>query len=290
MTEENKTPEPSLPPQKAETPQKKQSLSNGLPRIRTYATDMSRTIKERGETLSSIVTAEKRQPVNQEKIEEKSPRSWRRIAIITSAIAFVFLGVGAIAGVMFLVGGNNNAPQISEGLIFANRTVTAEVGERIAEELSTLRADTNMSLGEIARIALIQNGIEVAPQEAAAQLGLPTALIREVNDIMVGIHAFDRNQPFIILTVNTYDRSFNALLDAERLLGQNLGNFFEPNNAQGVAPNLTFTDAVIQNIDVRKTTDQWPIMYAYPSRTTIIITTNEFTLREVLTRLGNQVR
>ena len=108
---------------------------------------------------------------------------------------------------------------------------------------------------------------------------------REVTAAMVGLHAFDRNQPFVLLEVTTYDRSFNALLEEERDLARALGFFFAPtpvlNDGNIVsasqAPNLEFRDQIIRNADVRVSQSEWPILYAYLNRTLLIVTTNEFT-------------
>ncbi|MFQ5540654.1 MAG: hypothetical protein ACE5F4_00145 [Candidatus Paceibacteria bacterium] len=263
-----------------------------LPRIRTYAADMSRAIKERGESLSSIITAEKKRPRRAAK-NGISTGSSRRMFLAFGALTLVALGIGIVAGAMFFLGGRNEPPDISQGLVFANRTVTVTPApnELLDERLAALRAGLDLSLGEVARVVVLENGVELPPLETALQLGLPASFAREVEDIMVGIHAFDRSQPFLLITVSAFDRSLGALLANETTLGKNLGTFFAPLGATNGAPSLTFEDAVIRNIDVRQSTHTsdgtaWPILYAYPARTTVIITTNEFTLREVLTRLG----
>lgn len=262
---------------------------NGLPRIRTYAADVNRAIKERGATLSSIVTAEKKQA--RERAPEATPnQTGRRRLILIGTALFVLLGIATIVGVVVSQSGSNEPPAQSHSIIFANHTTGIIVGSDLKNQLARVRTDTDMSLGEIARIIVTENDTELSPSALATRIGLPPLLAREVSDIMIGIHAFDRNQPFIILTVDAFDRSFNALLSAERTLGIELGAFFAPLNATGSAPTLTFKDAVIRNIDVRQSEGAWPILYAFPARGIVVITTNEFTLREVLTRLGNQIR
>lgn len=263
----------------------------GLPRIRTYATDMNRAIKERGATLSSIVTAEKKQAREKAHAPEAvNSRGNRRRLIAIGAALLILLGVGSIIAVVVSRIDSEESSTTSTSIIFTNHTTGVIAGNDLPGQLNAVRTGVDMSLGEITRIIVTENDEELPPSELALRVGLPETLAREVSGIMLGIHAFDRNQPFIILSVGAFDRSFNALLDAEAKLGVALGAFFAPVGGAGNAPTLTFKDAIIRNIDVRKSEGGWPILYAYPTRTLIVITTNEFTLREVLTRLGNQTR
>ena len=69
-------------------------------------------------------------------------------------------------------------------------------------------------------------------------------------------------------------------------MAETLGDFFKPVNATGRPPELHFTDGIFKNIDVRSSERTWPIVYAFPERDLLIITTNENTLTEILTRLA----
>lgn len=275
---------------KAEPPKVKQPIAqSGIPRIRTYASDMSKVIRSRGETLSSIVAAQQEsQP--REQTPTRPPLSRRTIFVLGGALLFVVLGIVLVGTVMVLTRTDEEAPSVSQSIIFPNKTVSVSIlpEDELSEVLAVERTQATLSLGEIERIIVTQNGVALPPQELALRLGLPSALAREISDLMVGVHSFDRNQPFFILEVVTYDRSFNALLTWERDMGRSLGDFFRPVSTTSAAPNTVFTDEIIRNNDVRKSQALWPLLYTFPTRTTIIITTNEFTLREVITRLGSQ--
>lgn len=260
----------------------------GVPRLRTYSADMNRAIRSRGETLSSIAlkeqAAKRRAPPR-----TANPVSHARLFVFASS-AFILLGVLLLAGVFFITQKNDDAPGLPASIIFPNDTalVAAEgnTGTLIAA-LAAEREGADLSLGEVRRLIIVESGVALTPGEVARRLGMPDALSRQVTDIMVGIHSFDRNQPFIILSVAAYDRSLSALLAWERDMGRDLGAFFKPTAGTLPAPTLAFSDAVVQNVDVRRSQEAWPIIYAYPARTLAIITTNEFTLREVMARLGN---
>ena len=102
---------------------------------------------------------------------------------------------------------------------------------------------------------------------------------------MVGLHAFDRNQPLIIIEVAQFDRAYGAMLTWEPNMARSLGSFFRPLNGDKAGTTTIFNDVVVKNIDVRRSQAAWPIMYAFPRRDLLIITTNESTIAEVLSRL-----
>lgn len=257
-----------------------------LPRIRTYAADMSKVIKARGETLASIVNKEQT-VVQKKRPEQHKPTSPRRIAILIGTGVLVLAGIGVLVGV-FVFSPRDAVDVQTSGVIFANEVqrVNVTAQELFIEQLATIRRDKNLSLGEILRVDLVENGAVVNGPALAQQLRVPPELAREVSDVMVGIHAFDRNQPFIIMRVATYDRSFGAMLVWEQNMARALADFFAPTNAIGGAPVLVFIDEIVRNLDIRKSQDEWPILYTFPERGLLIITTNEFTLREIMTRLS----
>jgi len=52
-----------------------------------------------------------------------------------------------------------------------------------------------------------------------------------------------------------------------------------------------FVDVVIKNKDVRMLTDEYEhpiLLYTFADKDTIILTTNEFTLKEILDRMTNR--
>ncbi|MEK7613295.1 MAG: hypothetical protein AAB439_00230 [Patescibacteria group bacterium] len=272
-------------PIKKESPKE----TGAIPRLRTYASDMSRAIQSRGETLTSIVAAQQGagERFKQEPVERNVART--RL-MIGGGIALILVGVGVVSLVVYLLGRGDGAevPPPS-GIIFANATkiIETEEGIPLANLLAVERDVALLSLGEIEHIVITSGGVPLNATELASALGLAGPLAREVTEVMVGIHAFDRNQPFIILRVSAYDRSFNALLEWEKEMGRGLGNFFKPVFGGRDAPNLVFTDQIIKNTDIRASQREWPILYAYPTRTLLVITTNEFTLREIMSRLSS---
>lgn len=273
---------PKTPPPAAPKP------PEGLPRLRTYAADLSEEIRERGATLSSIVTAEQAKIPQETADLERNREGRRTIVVATLALTLIILGVASVtAAIVFRK--KSEPILVTMSIIFPNKTVTVDtVKGPLVPQLTSLRENENPSLGEIEQMNILADGIPLLPQNLASALGVPEAVAREVTAGMVGIHAFERNQPFIIFRIAAYDRAFNAALKGESNMARALGTFFAPRGQVplGGPPTLIFTDAVVENLDVRKSQDAWPIMYTFPSQGLMIITTNEYTLREVLTRLG----
>jgi hypothetical protein len=282
-------PAPSAPPSSRE----KNSLEGApsaleLPRIRTYAGDMSVAIKKRGETLASIVNKEHTAP--KKTVEQgATPGTLRGTLVAIISAVLVLAGIGTLLGVFLFKPPVPGGAQGTPSIIFANETyyLPLEGGASLSGQLDTTRAREDLLLGELMRIVPTDGGVALSPSELAKRLGAPDALAREVTSAMIGIHAFEQNQPFIIFTVSAYDRSFAALLAWEKDMARTLSPFFAPKNVVGATPTLSFSDAIIRNLDVRQSGSAWPVLYAFPSQNTIIITTNEFTLREVLTRLNS---
>lgn len=272
-----------------------------LPRIRTYAADMSEEIRKRGETLATIISAERtkmgRGPIGDEtqtKTEQTAQEKTKNVLLSVGAVVLVFIGIVAIVFTFLLTRPKAELPE-RVSLIPVNYAELVNLGaeDRTVRGLSELRQDTDLRLGEMKEFILTKDGAPLPAESVLSLLGAPSVLARNANSVMVGIHAFDRNQPFILISVSAYDRAFEGMLSWEENIGETLGAFFAPNRgarstAPTVPPPLVFKDRVYQNIDMRESGAEWKILYAFPRRDLLLITTNESTVREVITRLTLQ--
>jgi hypothetical protein len=295
-----------LQPRPVETPSVKETgilpqKSDGLPRIRTYAADMSEEIRKRGETLATIISAERtkmgRGPVGDEtqtKVEITAQEKTRNTFLSFGALFLLFVAIIGLVIAFFVTRPQPTMPQRTTVIpVNYAELVTPSAADKTISTLAELRLDTDLRLGEMKEFILTENGAPLSAEQTLLRFGAPAVLARNANSIMVGIHAFDRNQPFILVSVAAYDRAFEGMLTWEDTLGNDLGSFFAPNkNAKalvsGSAPALDFKDRVYQNIDIRESGAEWKILYAFPRRDLLLITTNESTLREVVTRLTLQ--
>lgn len=265
-----------------------------LPRLRTYATDISEEIRKRGTTLTKIASAEQARELERPRDREdlSSIRPARRWIIIAGTVLLILFGVGGILAALTLTGGMQTTPP-HVGLIAANRHEIVPLDERkpLAVTLGAARAGATLELGEVEELIIRKNGTALPVSDLLTALGAPNELVRNASGITVGVHAANHNQPFIVVSITAYDRAFEAMLSWENTMGETLGDFFAPaQSALGsivnTAPPLAFTDRVFSNTDIRESQTNWHILYAFPRQDILIITTNESTLREVVTRLS----
>lgn len=275
-------------PSKVEMPS---TQEDGLPRMHTYAEDMGKEIQKRGETISSIITAEKMKAP--EELEPALPAPRRKLLVALATI-LVLLGIGVVAVAYFMIQKSTNPAPIYETLIPVNHTTVIALNGQtpLSKLLGDARTGARLNLGE-AEALVVATGTSPASAEAVlTALGAPNELARNSTGILIGLHEFDRAQPFIIVSVSAYDRAFEAMLTWEDTIGDDLGAFFAPANPAGGAagrpPILTFVDHVSNNLDVRESQGAWPILYTFPRQNLLVITTSADTLREVLTRLSLQ--
>lgn len=285
---------PTTPPQ----PLKQKIFSvpqNGeLPRIRTYATDMSEEIRKRGSTISSIVSAEQQKARKEGVFDDPAKKSNRILLFVGTAVLLLILG-GVAIGVALLTRTSIIPPAPHSALIPTNsyETIAIDTDKTLAPILGDARTRTTLDLGEVKDIVVTRDGRPLSAQEILRALGAPDELTRNATTVMLGIHAYDHNQPFILIGVTAYDHAFNSMLSWETRMNEGLGDFFKPsgltlNSVAATPPALEFTDRVLQNIDIRESQQSWHIMYSFVRRDLILITTNDSTLREVVTRLALQ--
>lgn len=148
---------------------------------------------------------------------------------------------------------------------------------------------------------------------------IPDNLLRSVSlTYLLGVHSFDENQPFLILQVDSYETAYAGMLAWERTMQDDLAPLFTRTpspviqNAPAPASAATstasttpaatstppvqafvpagFTDQVVENHDARVILDKDGnilLLWTFLGRNTVVITTNEYTLREIISRLQN---
>jgi len=266
---------------------KRESEGDALPRLRTYSADMNDAIKKRGATLSSIISAEKTSADKKPRVSTTPSPKGKNVALIVGTFALLVLGSSALIFTFFITEKNANEQEARVSVISPNKVLRVPYSSTLTTDLGEIRKNTDVTLGEMLRLDIYEGQVFASHNQILEALRIPEALRRETKDVMLGIHSFDRNQPFIILSVSAYDRSFNALLEWEDEIARSLGSFFAPLGETGNPPIVSFSDGVVQNIDIRKSQSGWPILYGYVTRNVLVITTNEFTLREILSRFSS---
>ncbi len=148
---------------------------------------------------------------------------------------------------------------------------------------------------------------------------MPDALLRSVdpNLYLLGIHSFDGNQPFLILKADSYEGAYAGMLAWERDMRADLSPLFvrtppvliqntppPPPVATSTATSTAtttpapvvdappvrtgFVDRIVENHDARviqNADGQILLLWTFVNRNVLVVTTNEATLREIISRL-----
>ncbi len=191
----------------------------------------------------------------------------------------------------------------------------------IMSNLINLKAKTNISLGLISRVYLAVGSSSEATGALPPPLQVQTLLsilapntsqdfLRTLDPLyyIFGFHMFDGSQPFLILKVDSYEQAFSGMLAWERTMSQELAPLFTRTprpKLNGEVPTPTgsstpevvisptqFKDKIVENHDARVIENEVGdilLVWTFLDRTTLIITTNEATLRELISRKSSFV-
>lgn len=186
----------------------------------------------------------------------------------------------------------------------------------IMSNLVNLKDKTNISLGLISRVYLAVGSSSTAAGALPPPLQIQTLLSILAPNIsqdflrtldpryyIFGFHMFDGSQPFLILKVDSYEQAFSGMLAWERTMSQELSPLFtriprpklndEVQTPTGstteevIVSPTQFKDKIVENHDARvieNAVGDILLIWTFLDRSTLLITTNEATLRELISR------
>lgn len=180
--------------------------------------------------------------------------------------------------------------------------------------LNNARKNVQLSLGLVAWLytTIPSSGEPPVRQLSASELiqilapQAPNDLLRVLRPTyLIGVHSFDENQALLLLSVDAYEVAYAGMIGWERTMEDDLAPLF----VRKVSPQITsiepassttsavaedtrfiqtrFVDKVVENRDTRALLapdGQIKLLWTFIGRNTILITTNEYTLREVISR------
>jgi hypothetical protein len=97
----------------------------------------------------------------------------------------------------------------------------------------------------------------------------------------------ENNYGFIALEVNSFESSFDSMLDWERMSMNGLYRTLTGSSLNPSGKTLLWKDAFIKNVDVRLLEDQVKdtyIVYSFLDKNTLIITANKDAFIEIVNR------
>ncbi len=277
--------------------------------LRTFEGDIADTIKGQNISVAKIAIAEK---VKKEKNDLISPIP---PSPLFKNILLFFVSILLIASGLYMFYEFYYVP--NSKVVIVNKTIVPNI----------IVSDTNKEItietmqAEINKISLPENSIAnlyitkgqrdtkklITAQEflSSLQVNAPDQFIRTLlPDFMLGVHSFNGNNPFVILKTTLYQSAFAGMLKWETTLADDMSTLFSKaistqnvvntpvqSTADILVTSKPFTDLVIKNKDVRALTNQYgriTLLYTFLDKETILITTNEFTLKEILDRMTNK--
>jgi hypothetical protein len=255
---------------------------------------------------------------------QKKPRNWKWLATLGAIVAGVTLVVAALGFLAYVltrpapavtIGTGGSAPFMdvddTQALVLTPDQLNHAT---LMQNLESLKENTSISLGLVSRMYVIVSSTTVEkgklPDPISAQTLLATlapnigdSLLRTIdpNYYLLGVHVFDGNQEFLVLKVDSYEQAFSGMLDWERTMATELSPLFsrtprprtpeELNAISTSTPTTTiptsFRDKIVANHDARAViNDQGDVLllWAFIDRNTLVITTNESTLSEIISR------
>ncbi|HEC32834.1 MAG TPA: hypothetical protein ENI63_01070 [Candidatus Kaiserbacteria bacterium] len=299
---------------------KKVSIKNTIKRIRTYKEDIAEAIRSQKASLTSITAAEQGRTSIPNDVVQKSYTDPKKIAVIIGSILLIVLGISVI--IFFTLFYEKKDVVIEKEIpsfFFVEKqketNITNKSPRKILQKLSAKKEKISLSLGQIANLYITKTtkNVETESTYTVSSKEFLKDIHAQVSDaflrslepsFMVGIHSFNQNQPFIIFKSNSYQNSFRGMLEWENAMYNDLFPFFvkntdpilkvpiNPKTGRKIVLRENFEDKIMQNIDVRallSVDGDVELLYAFPNQQTLIITTNESTLIELITRL-NSVR
>lgn len=283
--------------------------------FRTLKDDLQTVVREQKISLVHAATLEQEKKHGQEHLapeqqEIKKHTSRRMVGILFATGVLLFLGVGAIAGVLLVSQEQQSIPPSPQtSILFAEQTLSFALDNQPAEnlknELAQARTKQLGSLGSITRIvptvqATSTNGTSQPTPATLSQffsavgINPPQELVGAIGpQFFLGFHVVDTNAPLLVIPVTSYDHAFAGMLAWEATMDSDLSPIFNSvpmttMATSGIPVQRTFQDAVMRNYDVRELTDDAGnivLYYSFPTPNILVIAQSPYSFTEILSRL-----
>lgn len=290
------------------------------PIIRTYESDVADAVKQKHASVASIVMAENKNISGAAFIGgsvPSEPTSSRNTGkkILFVIIGIILIGGGAWGGYYFYSQSvvsksvpTTPAPKATVGIFNADSQTLVDINTVTAAKAVELVSSAQIPAGEMREIVLtktVEGGkTRVTPQEILTKIGLtiPDNLSRSLTSTwMAGIYRgpdATTNTAFIILTTDFFQNAFSGMLKWEPTMVDDIASLIPkaPINTSSTSTPIQsffsiqgrYEDSVLKSKDVRSFRDNAGnirLVYSFIDQKTLVITQNEDTLREIMTRI-----
>lgn len=293
--------EPEINPQNTQT-----KPDSPKPIVRTYQSDVAAALKEKKGSIIGIAAAEERRRQEQGGVftpDAEAARKKKRLLVV--AISLVVLGIGVFGFLFFAQKQKAATPAgtatlVAPSIIFVNTQKELSIGgkDRAALIAATAKEikEANIRLDFIEQLfftkteGTIKTIVSVGDFFALASEHIPPTLLRSFEgDYLFGIHAFNGNTPFLMVRLNSFENAFSGMLKWEKFMPDDILPLFGKVDVLKTLPQTGhFGDYLFMNQDMRVLRNQMGdivLLYAFPDRDTLVITTDQDTFKEAVDRL-----
>lgn len=289
--------------------------------LETYQGDIESMVEKKNVSVLSIAAAEADKKREVAPAEPAQSRSWMRAALYVGTGVLLIL---IVSGVWFYIA-TRSAPIATVAVSTQAPFITVDDAEAVPvsittrsslmNSLETAKQNVKISLGLIEQLDPVVQTTDAQDNTSQSVLGIqdllttlapeiPQELTRTLQPTyLLGVHSYDENDAFLILQTDSYETAYAGMLAWETTMQSDLSPLFDrtpPVHANGTATstasttpsqsiiNSSFTDQVVDNRDARVITNQYGdilLLWTFLDRNTIVITNNDATLREIITRV-----
>lgn len=273
--------------------------------LHTYSSDFADRIDSASGSTFSVLAAQSDAGQTQ-----RSPEPRKRTFVpLFAGAAMLVIGIGAVAGAYFFTrqGGIPMAASVPSLITFDESVEVKGTGQDLMQAIAKVAeggtVQGNVIVTYVTLATTTGTGI---PQPGSVlirdmNLSAPDILLRNIDTTStVGvIKAGSESRPFMLLKVNSYERTFAGMLAWEPTMATDLAVFYPPyaitpvdasSTPAAFAPQpTTFSDAVVANYDVRVLRDSSGkslMLYGYRGKDTLIIARDEAAFTALVSRLS----
>ena len=283
--------------------------------LRTLQGDVEEGISRGKTTVVSVATAEsharKAKVIASDFVSSVKSEQTKKIASYVLGLILLISGSGGLYYVYMTKQNPTVKIEREESLIFTEQTIQLDIANISSNEILKIfdkeSQKTYPLIGAIVEISpvkktsLPENKTETKilnAEDFFKSFGLkpPARLIRSLESkFMLGINILSRNEPFLIFKITSYEIAFSDMIEWEKNMESDMAGFFftKKDSAKIAATSspsepIVFKDIVFKNTDARELKNdngKTLLIYAFPNKETLIISTNIITIETVINRL-----
>ena len=286
-----------------------------LRNLRTFQGDAAEAIKREKTSVLDLALAEKKREQERKKTEPQvNPERRKKIITLIVSATLVILGAGSVYFLFTLKKDNMGIVDVtpSENSIipFNQKTVfdtTQSSREKLLEFLISQRDKLQVNPSEIFYINFIKKNGEVETDIDASEflnilkINAPSSLLRSFGSrFMFGYYGGSRNEPFLLLSISSFDHTYSGMIKWESLMNDDIGAIFSRYSlpVRDVTGTTTmilnpetesgWSDETIRNKDLRilkNSKGETIILYSFVNKNTLLITSSVEVLKAMIDKI-----